>query len=187
MFKISVPDSQIYLNILSTQDTASVEHYFRANAEHLAPWEPLRSADFYSTAQIHQRLENTSAEALKGTAFQFGIFDVQSNELLGACNFTGVARGPFQACHLGYSLAAHAQGRGIMTQALQAGIHFMFAEQKLHRVMASYIPHNVKSEQVLQRLGFKREGYAASYLKIAGKWQDHVLTSLINPQDVDQE
>jgi len=70
-----------------------------------------------------------------------------------------------------------------MTSALQAGINFMFAEQKLHRVMASYLPHNKKSERVLQRLGFKREGYAASYLKIAGKWQDHVLTSLINPRD----
>lgn len=183
MFKIVVPENKTYLTILAPQDTASVEHYFHANAEHLAPWEPLRSKDFYSTEQIRQRLENAYADAQNGVAFQFGIFDVDSHQLLGACNFTGVARGPFQACHLGYSLAAQAQGRGIMTSALQAGINFMFAEQKLHRVMASYLPHNKKSERVLQRLGFKREGYAASYLKIAGKWQDHVLTSLINPLD----
>ncbi|MFZ4835204.1 GNAT family N-acetyltransferase [Rouxiella sp. Mn2063] len=185
MFKINILNTQTYLKILSPVDTVTVEQYFHTNAAHLAPWEPLRSEDFYSTPQIRQRLNNMLADAQQGVAFQFGIFAQPSDEMIGACNFTGVARGPFQACHLGYSLAQHAQGKGVMTLALQAGIHFMFTEQKLHRIMASYIPHNVKSEQVLQRLGFGQEGYAKSYLKIAGKWQDHILTSLINPQDLE--
>jgi len=185
MLKIDILNTPHYLKILSPTDTDNVEHYFHRNATHLAPWEPLRSEDFYSTQQIRLRLENMLADAQQGTAFQFGIFAQHNDEMIGACNFTGVARGPFQACHLGYSLAQHAQGKGVMTLALQAGIHFMFTEQKLHRIMASYIPHNVKSEQVLQRLGFRQEGYAKSYLKIAGKWQDHILTSLINPQDLE--
>jgi ribosomal-protein-alanine N-acetyltransferase len=39
----------------------------------------------------------------------------------------------------------------------------------------------VRSERLLARLGFEREGYAKAYLKIAGQWQDMVLNSLINP------
>ncbi|MCJ8298752.1 MAG: 30S ribosomal protein S5 alanine N-acetyltransferase, partial [Pseudomonadales bacterium] len=58
---------------------------------------------------------------------------------------------------------------------------------KLHRIMANYIPENVRSAKVLEKVGFKKEGYSPSYLKIAGKWQDHVLTALINPADIESD
>jgi len=32
---------------------------------------------------------------------------------------------------------------------------------------------------LLDKLGFKREGFAEKYLKINGIWEDHVLTSKI--------
>jgi ribosomal-protein-alanine N-acetyltransferase len=34
---------------------------------------------------------------------------------------------------------------------------------------------------VLLRNGFRAYGVAPEYLKIAGRWQDHVLFHLINP------
>ncbi|MDG2718812.1 30S ribosomal protein S5 alanine N-acetyltransferase, partial [Vibrio parahaemolyticus] len=49
------------------------------------------------------------------------------------------------------------------------------------RIQAGYMPHNKRSEAVLEHVGFNREGYAKDYLLINGEWQDHVLTSLINP------
>jgi ribosomal-protein-alanine N-acetyltransferase len=36
----------------------------------------------------------------------------------------------------------------------------------------------------LHSLGFEKEGYAKSYLQINGRWQDHVLTSLLNPAQI---
>ncbi len=67
-------------------------------------------------------------------------------------------------------------------EVLNASLSYVFDELNLHRVMASYIPHNIKSAIILEKLGFEREGLARSYLKIAGKWQDHILTSKINPK-----
>lgn len=179
--EFDLPLDSLYLKILTPQDTPRVLEYFTANQAHLAPWEPVRPENFYSHAAIQQRLANSQAEAALGSSYQFGIFSRQSGDMLGACNFTGVARGAFQACHLGYSLAENCQGQGIMTQALSRAIQFIFAEVELHRIMAAYIPDNAKSAGVLQRLGFEKEGYARSYLKIAGHWQDHILTALINP------
>jgi ribosomal-protein-alanine N-acetyltransferase len=46
---------------------------------------------------------------------------------------------------------------------------------------ACHLPASDRSAALLQRLGFEREGLARSYLRIAGQWQDMVLTSLINP------
>jgi ribosomal-protein-alanine N-acetyltransferase len=68
-----------------------------------------------------------------------------------------------------------------MTEALKVAINYVFIELNLHRIMAAYIPHNQRSGRLLKRLGFLVEGYARDYLMIDGQWQDHILTSLINP------
>ena len=47
--------------------------------------------------------------------------------------------------------------------------------------MACYMPANQRSGALLERLGFEREGFARAYLMINGRWEDHILTSLINP------
>ena len=69
-----------------------------------------------------------------------------------------------------------------MYEALQLTNRYVFEETRLHRIMAGYLPHNDRSGNLLQRLGFEREGYARKYLKINGVWEDHILTSLINSQ-----
>ncbi len=51
----------------------------------------------------------------------------------------------------------------------------------MHRIAASYMPHNKRSEAVLKHMGFEREGFAKDYLLINGKWEDHILTALHNP------
>ena len=45
----------------------------------------------------------------------------------------------------------------------------------LHRVQANIIPNNAASVHVAQKCGFRLEGTAKRYLKIAGEWQDHAM------------
>jgi len=45
--------------------------------------------------------------------------------------------------------------------------------------MANHLPDNLRSSNTLKKSGFKKEGYAQSYLKINGEWQDHILNSLV--------
>ena len=67
-----------------------------------------------------------------------------------------------------------------MYEALKAAIEFMFTTFTLHRIQANYIPRNERSGKLLRKLGFTVEGYARDYLKINGKWEDHILTAKIN-------
>lgn len=82
---------------------------------------------------------------------------------------------------IGYSLAADAQGHGYMVEAVRGAVAYAFRELRLHRVMANYMPHNRRSGAVLRRAGFTVEGYARDYLRIDGRWEDHVLTAIVNP------
>ncbi|MFV2061862.1 MAG: GNAT family N-acetyltransferase, partial [Gammaproteobacteria bacterium] len=75
------------------------------------------------------------------------------------------------------------QGKGIMKQLCSHAIDYAFNELKLNRVMSNYMPNNIKSENLLKSLGFEVEGKARNYLYINGQWQDHILSSLINPDN----
>jgi ribosomal-protein-alanine N-acetyltransferase len=81
---------------------------------------------------------------------------------------------------LGYGLDREAVGNGLMEEALRAVIELGFDELNLHRLMANYMPTNTRSARLLRKLGFVVEGHARDYLRLAGAWQDHVLTALTN-------
>ncbi len=173
---------RVQLEILGPEDAEMVLDYFVDNRNHLSRWEPVREKDFYTLKHWQWQLSENLEQVSKGTGYRFAILDHDRSEVLGVCNFTSVSRGAFQACFLGYSIAEKHQNMGYMSEALEAGIAFMFSEMKLHRIMANYIPDNVRSAAVLEKLGFENEGRARSYLKIDGRWQDHILTSIICPE-----
>lgn len=179
----SIKTERSLVTILRPEDSELVHFYFNSNKDHLAPWDPIREADFYSVERCRARVAGEWEAFQQERALHFYALNHSKTEVMGRCSFSNIVRGPFQACHLGYSIGAKYQGQGHMTEILSAAIDYVFETVKLHRVMANYIPRNIGSGRVLEKLGFEREGLARSYLKIAGHWEDHVLTSKINPAD----
>ena len=85
-------------------------------------------------------------------------------------------RRSFQSANLGYWVAGERNGRGVATAAVAAICELAFGELELHRLEAGTLLHNVGSQIVLDRNGFAPvRRRAASYLRIAGSWCDHVL------------
>jgi ribosomal-protein-alanine N-acetyltransferase len=69
-----------------------------------------------------------------------------------------------------------------MTEALALTLDFSFHRLRLHRVEAACLPTNLASRGLLQKIGFREEGYARKYLCIDGKWQDHVLFAMLREE-----
>ena len=178
---LTLPCQRLTLAILAPDQAELESEFYRRNQRHLAPWSPIRTTEYFSTEQIRRRLEIHASAFEAGLAVHFALLTPDGQQMIGACNFSGIIRGAFQACYLGYHIDEAQQGQGLMQEALEAGIGYMFDTQNLHRIMANYIPGNERSARLLERLGFEREGYAKAYLNIAGRWQDHVLTALVNP------
>jgi ribosomal-protein-alanine N-acetyltransferase len=170
------------IRLAEAADAAELLRYRVANRAHLSPWEPLREEAYCTLEHCAQSIADGRELARLDRGYPLLVFDRDEREILATFTLANVVRGAFQACHLGYGLAAHAQGQGLMHEALQAGLAWAFGELDLHRVMANYLPRNERSARLLARLGFEREGYAQRYLRIAGVWEDHVLTALIRPE-----
>lgn len=151
------------------------------NRDHLRSWEPARDDSFYTLQATENQLGTMQKQMEEETA-EYWIVESRANaEMVGECSFTNIVRGSFQACHLGFSIAREFEGMGLMHEALQMAISDIFVNHGLHRIMANFQPSNIRSEKLLKRLGFQHEGLALEYLKINGKWMDHILTSKINP------
>lgn len=159
-------------------DIPSILRYLRGNQSRLAPLEPERPLDFYSLGYWQNYLAKARVEFTQETALRLLIIPRRGKEVIGIINFSQIFRGPFQACYLGYSLDLEWEGQGIMREALQCALDYVFHELGLHRVMANYLPENERSARLLQRLGFVVEGRAQDYLQIGGHWRDHVLAAL---------
>jgi [ribosomal protein S5]-alanine N-acetyltransferase len=183
---IVLPNLQTPRAIVRMADVADAPMLLRYRAEnrqHFAPWEPLREPVYYTLEHGVQTILDANKLAQHDRGYLLMAFDRDESSIVATVNFANIVRGAFQACHLGYGVAARMQGSGLMHDVLGASIAWAFGELSLHRVMANYLPRNERSAALLARLGFEKEGYAKRYLQIAGVWEDHVLTALTRTDD----
>ncbi|GAK18125.1 LOW QUALITY PROTEIN: ribosomal-protein-S5p-alanine acetyltransferase [Vibrio sp. JCM 19053] len=174
-------DGDLLLRTAEIGDADMIAEYFQANREYLKPFEPKREEAFFSVNGWLQKLIKLNELHRMGLGYYCLLVRASSGEMLGTISFSSLSRFPFYSCNVGYSLAEKAQGHGYMRRGLTMACDYMFNVQKLHRIQAGYMPHNKRSESVLEHVGSTEKGMQKIYLLINGEWQDHVLTSLINP------
>lgn len=169
------------IRLVTADDAKALQQFHLHNSEHLMPWEPLRPEGFHSLKAWQERLFARVAEQEAELGAYFIALDPHSDEIIACCSLTNIVRGAFQACYMGYSIAANYQGKGLMHQMCQQVTDYAFEMLKLNRVMANYMPNNSRSAVLLERLGFAEEGRAKKYLCINGRFEDHILTAKVNP------
>jgi ribosomal-protein-alanine N-acetyltransferase len=153
-------------------DWASLREASRA---FLTPWEPIWPADDLSRGAFRRRLKRYAEDQRADQAYAFLIFRSEDTTLVGGLTLANMRRGVAQAGSIGYWIGAPFVNRGYMTAAMRALIPFSFGALRLHRLEAACIPANIGSIALLEKTGFRREGYAREYLCINGVWADHLL------------
>ena len=164
--------------VVSMDDAEALTSLLRANREFLAPWEPLRE-DGYFTVEAQRQILAGQLEAFAREA-TVPLVIVDGGRLAGRITVNGITRGAFQSASIGYWVSRACNGRGLASAAVAEVIEIAFRKLRLHRLQAETLLHNVASQRVLTRNGFRPFAVAPSYLQIAGEWQDFVLFQAIN-------
>jgi ribosomal-protein-alanine N-acetyltransferase len=172
---------RLCLRLPAPSEAGALATFYTANREHLQPWSPTFHPGLFSATFWAGEAERRLADFQIGREIRGFLYPRDdTGRVLGNLSLVQVGRGAFQACTLGYALAADAQGRGYMLEAVRGAVAYSFGPLALHRVMANYMPRNRRSAAVLRQAGFVVEGYAREYLLINGRWEDHVLTAITN-------
>jgi len=174
----------VYLRPAEMRDFARWAQLRQVSQAFLAPWEPTWPADDLTRSSFRRRLRRHQEEMDRDEAYPFLIFRAGDDALLGGLTLGQVRRGVAQAATLGYWMGAPHAGKGHMSRAVRAAAAFAFATLRLHRIEAACLPENAPSIQLLESVGFLREGFARSYLRINGAWRDHVLFALLETDKI---
>jgi [ribosomal protein S5]-alanine N-acetyltransferase len=119
------------------------------------------------------------ARAAAPTDAVFLIVRDADDVIVGVAHLSQIFLGNFRSAYLGFSAFIPFAGQGYMTEGLPLVLRDAFHRIGLHRLEANIQPGNVRSIALVERVGFRREGYSPRYLKIAGRWRDHVRYAIL--------
>lgn len=163
-------------------------------------WSKLRLADAHILEEVEPTVHTPWAaahSAARWREFYTGVRHAADEGLLvplaidvdkqfcGQVTLGSIQRGSASDCWIGYWVSSELYGLGIATAACALGVDHAFARVGVHRVTATYLPVNVASRRVLEKNGFREEGYLRKNLHINGQWQDHYLMAITADDYVD--
>ena len=156
---------RVYIRRVTKQDEKPFTALMRCSQELHEPWisPPTNSVlfNYYLRRITHDDHEG------------FVICRTEDDNIVGAININHIVRGSFQSASLGYYVGAEFQGAGYMREGLEQLVDYAFNTMGLHRLEANIQPGNIRSQKLVQRCGFRREGFSTAFLYINGAWRDH--------------
>jgi ribosomal-protein-alanine N-acetyltransferase len=176
---IRLDGARVYLRPPQGRDWQEWAELRRDSRAFLTPWEPTWPADALARSAFLRRLRRQTLEWRDDEAYGFLVFDRASDALVGGIGLSNVRRGVAQTGTVGYWVGEAQARRGFTSEATRLVVDFAFHQLGLHRVEAACLPTNAASRGLLEKVGFRYEGYARGYLRIDGAWRDHVLYAVL--------
>ncbi|WP_300257409.1 GNAT family N-acetyltransferase [Clostridium sp.] len=169
---------RLILRNLTPENTEEMLDYYIRNEEHLRQYEPTRDSGFYTYEGQKEILTESFRQFIDGTSIDLGIF--KDEKLIGKIKLSNIVYGILRNAFVGYSIDKEYQGKGYMKEVLNTVCSYAFEEMGLHRLEASTLIENYRSQGVLKACGFNELGISEKYLYINGEWKDHKIFYKVN-------
>jgi Acetyltransferases, including N-acetylases of ribosomal proteins len=169
---LCIEGKSIELRVLSPEHAEEMYRYNIKNRTFLSSYEPSRDENFYTVETQRKILVEEYKQFLNGNTLNCGIF--KNNYLIGKIRLSNIVYGVFRSAFLGYSIDEEEQNNGYMKEAVKLITDYAFDEMELHRIEASTLVDNIKSQKVLLKCEFEQVGINKKYLFINGEWRDHI-------------
>jgi ribosomal-protein-alanine N-acetyltransferase len=163
--------SNVILRPVIRSDAAELIEANIASREHHAPWvQPCTDMEGF---------ENWFGQSLTGPNRSLVARHGETGEIVGVVNISQIVWGVFRSAYVSYYGMIGYSRRGLMTEAVRLVVAYAFDTLGLHRLEANIQPGNLASLALVQRAGFRKEGFSPRYLKVGGVWCDHERWALL--------
>lgn len=164
--------------ILREMTLGDLEFYFR----HFNNDEIVEGCCFPGPKSVEAAKEELERYCIKPfkekRGIRWGIVRKGSKELIGTCGYYDWNK-TVRRAEIGYDLDPAYWGQGIMSEALRAMLDYGFEKMELNRVQAIIDSKNIRSIELVQRLGFKKEGVLRQNSYFNEQFRDDVIFSLL--------
>ncbi|MEC5190217.1 MULTISPECIES: GNAT family N-acetyltransferase [unclassified Arthrobacter] len=147
------------------------------NSEWLAPWEASNPVPGGGLPDYRQMVRSLKIQATQGTSLPFLITartpGFRDPVIVGQLAVSSIVWGSAMMATLGYWVDKDRAGHGIAPTAVALVTDYCFQTLGLHRMEINIRPQNAPSLRVVEKLGFRDEGYRPRFLHINGEWADH--------------
>jgi ribosomal-protein-alanine N-acetyltransferase len=123
-------------------------------------------------------IERSQSRWAAGELSKWGVALRHDDRLVGTCGFNEWSP-VHRWAELAYDLAQAHWGRGLMRPAVAAVLQWAFGQDLVNRVHAYVRVDNRRSERLLERSGFVREGCLRSYRVCRGVPHDYSIYGLL--------
>ena len=147
----------VRLRPLRVADTAALYAYLRDPAV-----TELTSFPVVSMPMVEVMIERYLSRWAAGELGKWGVARQHDDQVVGTCGFNEYVQAHRWA-ELAYDLAPAHWGTGLMRQAVAAVLQWTFRQDQFDRVHAFVRVDNKRSQRLLARSGFVREGCLRSY------------------------
>ena len=146
--------NRLILRPLTRHDRKELLDFYRRNREFWRPWEPRRSADFYTVRNMGRIIRSERQNHRAGSALTLYLFiKGQDRKIIGKAALSSIVRGPFLSAFAGYMVDKNEIRKGYATEALSELVRVAFEDLGLHRLEANIIPRNRASRALAEKNG----------------------------------
>ncbi len=138
----------------------------------------LTSYSVPSVPLVESMIERAMSRWAAGELSKWGIARSHDDQLIGTCGFNDWSK-VHRWAELGFDLAQAHWGKGLMRQAVASVLEWGFGQDQVDRVQAFVRVDNMRSQGLLERGGFVREGCLRSYRVCRGQRHDFYLYALL--------
>ncbi len=171
----TISGSRVYLRPPQRRDAAAfVAASLRSRREH-GRWTSAPATRERFVAFV----DRFAGTATPVTHASFLMLTRDDDAIAGVFNFSEIVRGVFRSTYLGYYGFSPYIGHGFMREGMALALDVAFRHLKLHRVEANIQPANVRSVALAEHTGFTQEGFSRRYVKIGGRWRDHLRFAML--------
>lgn len=169
-------DGELRLRCVRLRDARELEQVLLRDRDWLQPWEATLPGD-EGRWDVRAGIRNLLDLAGQWMALPFVMSIDQS--IVGQLTVSNIQYGAVLSASIGYWVSKDLAGRGLTPRAVAMATDYCFQQMKLHRIEICIRPENAASLRVVQKLGFRYEGYRRRYIHIDGDWRDHYCFALL--------
>lgn len=173
MFKISIGD-KAFLALLEFRHAREMWNLINDNRSHLRKWLPWVDLT-RNELDCKQWIQGALKQFAENRELHAGIWSDQG--MAGIIGLKLIWQN--RSGMIGYWLGSDYQGRGLITNACKALLHYSFADLSLNRVEIRCAVENGRSRAVPLRLGFQEEGTIRAAEWLCDHYVDHVIYGLL--------